>query len=149
LAVGAQVPVRATALPNGLARIASPHADFFAHAPSAITYALPATTTAVSGSFGFDPAAYAPENAGPTDGAEFVIRWRPHGRAEQVLLRRLLRPREEPADRSFASFRLTLPPHAGGEIEFIIRAGPADNNASDWTLWRDLTFEFAASDSRP
>ena len=147
LAVGNLTPVRA--VPAGMAPIRGEHADIFAHAPSSLTYALPAGVGAVSGSFGFLPGAYEDANAGPTDGAEFIIRWRPNGAPAQILLRRLLRPRQEAADRPFQPFQFALPPHAGGEIEFVIRPGPADNNASDWTVWRDFAFGSPAAAPAP
>lgn len=137
-------PVRAAGLPGGLYRqMGVPRREFFAHAPSSITYRLPATIAGVSGSFGIRPQAFAANNPGPTDGAEFIVRWRPDGGAEQVLLRRLLRPRDEPADRTEQTFQFALSPHAGGEIEFIVEAGPADNNASDWAIWTGLAFRSA------
>ena len=78
---------------------------------------------------------------GPTDGAEYIIRWRPDGGAEQVLFRQLLRPRDEPKDREIHAFRIALPPHLGGELELAITSGPYENTASDWTYWSDLLLE--------
>ncbi|MES1168680.1 MAG: hypothetical protein ABUL61_05880, partial [Oleiharenicola lentus] len=116
--------------------------EYFAHAPSALVYQVPAGATALRGGFGLKPGAYATENKGPTDGAEFTIRWRPAGGNDRVLFHRLLRPREEAADRGVQSFRVELPANArGGELELVIHPGPADNPASDWTFWTDLTLE--------
>jgi len=117
-------------------------AEYFAHAPSQLTYRLPAGTRALRGGFGIRAAAYAADNPAPTDGAEFVIRWRA-GTAERVLLRRLLRPREEAADRGVQSFRVEFPSDPAGEIQLCIEPGPADNAASDWTYWSDLLLETA------
>ena len=53
----------------------------------------------------------------------------------------LLRPRDEPADRTVHPFRVALPPHRGGELELVIGPGPYENTASDWTYWSDLLLE--------
>jgi len=115
--------------------------EYFVHAPSSLVYELPSLATALRGGFGIWPGAYAEENQGPTDGAEFVVRWRPAGGGERVLFRRLLQPRESSADRGLQSFRVELPPYQGGELELAISAGPNDNSASDWTFWTDLVLE--------
>jgi hypothetical protein len=115
--------------------------EYFAHAPSRLVYRIPAGAGVLRGGFGIEPTAYAPENKYPTDGAEFVIRWRPAAGGERVLLQRLLRPREEPADRGVQSFRVQLPPGGGGELELAISTGPLGNPASDWTFWTDLLLE--------
>jgi hypothetical protein len=117
------------------------HLEYFLHAPSSLVYRLPANAAYVRGGIGMRPGSYAPENRGPTDGAEFIIRWRPDGGEEQVLFRRLLRPRDEPADRTVHPFRVALPPHRGGELELVIGPGPYENTASDWTYWSDLLLE--------
>jgi len=134
-------PVRASAPHGANAALAAGRLEYFTHAPSVLVYRVPAGVDALRGGFEIKPAAYAPENKGPTDGAEFIIRWRPAGGGEQVLLRRLLRPREEPADRGVQSFRVGLAPAAGGELELVTGPGPADNPASDWTFWTDLLLE--------
>ena len=134
-------PLRASA-PNGVnLSMTDGRQELFAHAPSSLVYRIPAGTGALRGGFGIRAGAYAPDNKGPTDGAEFIIRWRPAGGPERVLLRRLLRPREQPADRPVQSFRVEWEPGTGGELELAIGPGPADNNASDWTFWTDLLLE--------
>ena len=139
----AVTPVRASAPHGANLSMVDGRLEYFAHAPSSIIYRLPAGTgSTLRGGYGIRPAAYAPENKAPTDGAEFIIRWRPAGGGEQVMLRRLLRPREESADRGVQSFRLELPSSAGGgELELAISAGPTGNPASDWTFWTDLILE--------
>ena len=111
------------------------------HAPASLVYRIPAGGGVLRGGYGFRPAAYAPDNQASTDGAEFIIRWRPATGGEQILLRQLMRPRDVPADRSLQSFRLVLPSDSGGELELAIGAGPTDNPASDWTFWTDLLLE--------
>ena len=136
-------PVRARA-PHGVNRaMVDGRLEYFAHAPSSIVYRLPSGGGALRGGYGIKPAAYAPENTTPTDGAEFIIRWHPAAGGDQVLLRRLLRPLEEPADRGRQSFQVELPAGPGGELEIIITAGPAEVATSDWTYWSDLVLETA------
>lgn len=137
----ALVPVRASALHGANLSMVDGRLEYFAHAPSTMVYRIPAGAGVLRGGFGIKPAAYAPENKGSTDGAEFLIHWRPAGGGEQVLLRRLLRPREEPADRGVQSFRVELAAGIGGELELAINTGPADNPASDWSFWTDLLLE--------
>ncbi|RXK55280.1 hypothetical protein ESB00_05115 [Oleiharenicola lentus] len=137
------VPVRASARHGADVTMVDRHLEFFAHAPSTITYRVPANAAFLRGGFGIRPGAYAPENKGPTDGAEFLVRWRPDGGKEEILFRHLLRPRDEPADRRVHGFRVALPPHQGGELELVITAGPYENTASDWTYWSDLLLEYS------
>jgi len=116
--------------------------QLFLHAPSDITYRLSAGSSALHGGFGIRPPAYASDNAGPTDGAEFVVRWQPDAQDSIVLFRRLLRPLENQDDRGEQAFHVTVPgPHQGGLLILEINPGPADNNASDWTYWSNLTLE--------
>lgn len=116
---------------------------FFAHAPSSLVYALPAGARAIAGGFGFREGAHAADNRFPTDGAEFRIDLVGGDGRRRTLLRRLLRPTTEAADRGSHAFRADLPPdRAGGErLEFTISAGPAGNPASDWTFWTALRLE--------
>lgn len=134
-------PIRASAPHGANLTTVGGRREYFAHAPSSIVYRLPAKVAALSGGFGIRPDAYGPQNRGPTDGAEFIIRWRPDGGTEQVFLRRLLRPQEVQADRGIQSFQISLPPHQGGELELMIGTGPYENSASDWTFWSDLVLE--------
>ena len=135
------VPQRGRA-PHGAAfAMTEGRAEYFAHAPSELSYRVPAGTGALRGGFGIRPGAYAPENAGATDGAEFIVRWvHPDGTAE-TLLRRLLQPRQSPSDRGIQSFRVELPSRTDGELVLQILPGPHDNPASDWTFWCDLALE--------
>ncbi len=114
--------------------------EYFAHAPSTIAYPLAAGTSSVTGRIGFRPGAYASDNKSPTDGAEFSIDLvRPDG-VRHNLFRRLLRPRENEAERGPQPFAATVPPDARGRLEFVISPGPHDSSASDWTYWADLVF---------
>ncbi len=131
-------PVRLSAPYGAAAREEAGHLVFFAHAPSNITYGLPADAARLGGRFGFRPGAYAADNPGRTDGAEFVITWISPAGQRTLLLRRLLRPVEEPGDRGEQAFDVTLPRGAGARLELVVNNGPADNAASDWTYWSDL-----------
>lgn len=137
----ALVPLRASAPHGAGASMVDGRLQLFAHAPSSIVYRVPAGASSLRGGFGIFPGAYAPDNKGPTDGAEFVIRWRPDGGKETVLFRRLLKPREEAADRPVQSFEVSLPAHRGGELELVTSPGPVDDAASDWTFWTGLLLE--------
>lgn len=136
-------PIRASAPHGANLSMVDGRLEYFAHAPSSIVYRLPAGGGALRGGYGIRPAAYAPENLAPTDGAEFIIRWRPAHGTEQILLHRLLRPREVTAERGVQSFRVELPAGSGGELELIITTGPNENATSDWTYWSDLLLEAA------
>lgn len=116
---------------------------FFVHAPSSLVYALPAGARAIAGGFGFREGAHAADNRFPTDGAEFRIELVDGDGRRRTLLRRLLRPTTEAADRGKHAFRADLPPdRVGGErLEFTISAGPAGNPTSDWTFWTALRLE--------
>lgn len=141
--IGQAVPPAQASAPHGAGfSMVEGRSEYFAHAPSQLAYRLPAGAHALRGGFGLRAAAYAATNAAPTDGAEFIIRWRA-GADERVLLRRLLRPREVEADRGVQSFRLEFPATTGGELILSIEPGPADNASSDWTFWSDLFLETA------
>jgi hypothetical protein len=118
------------------------HLVFFAHAPSSLSYPLPARVTRVRGHFGFRPGAFAADNRTPTDGAEFSVVGVDAGGERRLLFRRLLEPTTRPEDRPMQSFAADLPPAAaGGHLEFVISPGPVGNNACDWTYWADLAVE--------
>lgn len=114
----------------------------FAHAPSTVTYPLPADAKHFSGRFGFRAGAYAPENAGRTDGAEFIVRTVDGAGRRRELFRQWLRPFENPADRDNPAFAVSLPAWSPGAVlELEITPGPSGNNASDWTYWSDLNLK--------
>lgn len=112
---------------------------FAVHAPSSLSYPVPAGINRIRGAFGFRPGAYAPDLPMPTDGAEFAIVWIAPSGERRDLLRRLLRPASEPADRGEHAFDLHLPAgHAGGTLELSVSEGPAGNASHDWTYWSEL-----------
>jgi hypothetical protein len=115
--------------------------EYYVHAPATLVYRTEGGATSLRGNFGFYDGAYVATNASPTDGAEFIVRWRAADGREETIFQRLLKPRENPADRGLQSFTTTLPADIPGELEFVITPGPAGNSASDWTYWRDLQLE--------
>jgi hypothetical protein len=120
------------------------HRVFFAHARSVLSYPLIKGAIRVRGAFGIRPAAYAPENATPTDGAEFFVEWVTPAEERRILFHRLLQPRDHLDDRPLQFFAVELPAGAtGGRLEFVITPGPSENNACDWTYWADLQVETA------
>jgi hypothetical protein len=114
---------------------------FFAHAPSRLRYPLPSGVKSIRGGMGFRPGAYAPDNAHPTDGAEFRVVWLPASGSARLLFHQLLRPGQNAADRGVVPFAVELPSGADGQVEFVIDPGPTGSPASDWTYWADLALE--------
>ena len=93
------------------------------------------------GGFGIRPAAYASENPTPTDGAEFIIRWRSATGMEKILLQQTLQPFTVKDDRKIVSFHVALPSSQAGELILQIASGPAGNPACDWTFLSDILIE--------
>ncbi|WP_438479509.1 ArnT family glycosyltransferase [Oleiharenicola lentus] len=143
--LGSSVPPVQAVAPHGAGfSMIEGRAEYFAHAPSKLVYRLPDGARALRGGFGLRAAAYAPDHASPSDGAEFIIRWRASGQPEQILLRRLLQPKNDPASRGVQAFRVELPGNAeDAELWLDIEPGPADDATSDWTFWSDLLLETA------
>jgi len=114
---------------------------YFAHAPSRLLYELPPGACVLRGGMGFRPGAFASDNRGPTDGAEFRVDLLTAAGERVNLYRRLFQPVQDPADRIIVPFRIDLPPGPQRRIELVIDPGPGGNAASDWTYWSDLTLE--------
>ena len=118
------------------------HRTFAVHAPGVIEYEVPPNTTSLRGAIGLTAGAYAPDNLHPSDGAEFIVRLRRSNGDSEILYRRTIQPHLRPDEAGDQKFRASLPLHAAGEILLLeINTGPMGNGASDWTYWRDLTFE--------
>lgn len=109
-----------------------------AHAPSRLVAPVPASATAVWGGFGIYDGAYAKPWPEGTDGAAFSITHLAANGTRTVLLERYLDPGKNAGDRGIQKFECALPP--GGEVEFLVKAGPRDNNSYDWTHWHRLEF---------
>ncbi len=136
---------------NGVRAFLNPRADFdtgervfSVHAPSLLSYTLPANARVLRGRFGIVPGAYAPENKAPTDGAEFIVRVTDATGTVHVLHQRRLDPAREPADRPPQPFRIELGKFpAPLHLELEINAGPDGVPSSDWTFWSDVVVETA------
>lgn len=131
-------PAKVRAPHGATARVEEGRLVFFAHAPSVLSYDLPANAVHVRGRFGFRAGAWAPANPGPTDGAVFSVVLVRRDGSRSELFQRVLRPVEHPADRTEQGFSLELPIGSRGTLEFDISPGPAANAASDWTYWAEL-----------
>ena len=108
-----------------------------AHAPCSLEFEVPATLHRLSGKFGLINQAY--EGPNGTDGAEFIIDWIDGAGKRTTLFRRLLRPRDIPADRGEQAFEIALP-LGPGKIDMRTTAGSSDNISFDWTYWTDVRF---------
>lgn len=109
-----------------------------AHAPSRLVAPVPALAGAVRGGFGIYDGAYAKPWPEGTDGAAFSITHLAANGTRTVLLERYLDPGQNAGDRGIQKFDCALP--AGGEVEFLVKTGPRDNNSYDWTHWYRLEF---------
>ena len=115
---------------------------FAIHAPGLLAYEVRPNTLALRGFLGLEEAAQAPDNAHPSDGAEFVIRLRRSNGTSEELLRRAIQPQLRPTEKGEQAFRVELPLVAANDILTLeINPGLAGDASSDWTYWRDLTFE--------
>lgn len=130
-------PVYGRAVWGALAREEAGRQVYFAHAPSVLAYAVSARAERLRGFFALRPEAYAASNTAPTDGAEFIVDWVEPTGVRKNLFRRLLNPREVPADRGEQPFEVRLPGRAG-RLELIVSPGPTGNAACDWTYWSEL-----------
>ena len=135
------IPLEGSAPYGASAAMEDGRMTYFAHAPSRLLYELPPEACVLRGGMGFRPGAFAPDNRGPTDGAEFRVDLLTEAGGRVNLHRRLLQPVQNPADRSIVPFHLDLPPGNRRRIELVIDPGPGGNAASDWTFWSDLTLE--------
>lgn len=107
------------------------------HAPSELTFDIPAGAREFTGAYGFVPGAYT--NGGNTDGAGFLVTWQ-IGNEEQILVERTLEPVKRLNDRGFQEFSVPLPDRPGGQVRLRIMPGNAGNFAWDWTFWTGLEF---------
>lgn len=138
---GQLIPLEGSAPYGASAAMEDGRMIYFAHAPSRLLYELPAEACVLRGGMGFRPGAFAADNRGPTDGAEFRVDLITEAGGRQNLYRRLLQPVQNPVDRSIVPFHLDLPPGKQRRIELVIDPGSGGSAASDWTFWSDLTLE--------
>ncbi len=115
---------------------------FAIHAPGLLAYELPGNVSALHGFLGLEEGAQAADNPHPSDGAEFVIRLRRSDGSTEELLRRAIQPQLRPSEKGEQAFRVVLPAGAANDVLTLeITPGLAGDASSDWTYWRDLTFE--------
>jgi hypothetical protein len=107
------------------------------HAPSQMTFEVPAGSTMVQGSFGFVASAY--QDGNRTNGALFTVYWT-DGSDRLVLHERYLDPLNRLNDRGLQHFSARLP-KGTGHVVFQIGAGEFNENAYDWTAWTDIMFK--------
>ena len=103
------------------------------HAPSEMVFAFPEGAKAVTGQFGYIPAAY--QGLARTDGAIFQILWS-NGVDNIELFRRRLDPLHLAADRGLQAFNVDITQLSGGEL--ILKVDPGINANWDWTTWAEI-----------
>lgn len=106
------------------------------HAYSAVRFPLPKLDQLqLDVGYGLPPGAHEHADAS-TDGVEFVIQLQPRDGTPIVLHRRLLDPRNNPADRGLQTVRLKLPAlNEGDGLVLVTHPGPAYSTAYDWSYW--------------
>lgn len=107
------------------------------HAPSQMTFEVPAGVTMLQGDFGFVPGAYTGE--GRTNGALFTVYWT-DGSDRVILHERFLNPVKQMNDRGLQHFSVRLP-RASGHVIMRIDPGPNGEYAYDWTGWTGIEFK--------
>lgn len=105
-----------------------------AHAPSEITVQPPTGATRLTAEFGLAGGSYTGEEP-LTDGIGVTISEIHPGNPPTILLRRLLDPAHNPADRGQQIFELTSPTTFTGQLLFQIDPGPKGSPVKDWAYW--------------
>ncbi|MEY3774810.1 MAG: hypothetical protein RLZZ129_1590 [Verrucomicrobiota bacterium] len=107
------------------------------HAPSQMTFAVPAGATMLQAHFGFVPGAYT--MGGRTNGALFTVYWT-DGADRMVLHERYLDPVPRLNDRGLQHFSARLPKGTG---HIVMRIDPGEHGeyAFDWTGWTGIEFK--------
>ncbi len=108
------------------------------HAPSEMTFDLPAHASEINGKHGFLPGAYS--NGGNTNGAEFLIVWS-NGKDTIELYRRFMDPVKESLDRGLKNFHIDLKHLSGGRVYFRVLPGPYNDHSWDWTAWTGIEIQ--------
>jgi hypothetical protein len=119
----------ANAVPESITPAFRPHHSVrFLHPPSEVAWRLAGDERAFSFHFGIDPEAY---ERGTTNGVEFILEIRGPSGGTQPVFKRLLRPREQAADRGDQEARCTLPVFAAGS-RLVLRTGAGEYNDAAW-----------------
>lgn len=122
-----------TPLPWGRTTLRNDEA-ILVHAPSSIRFDVGAGTHSVSGFYGLTDNAWTGEH-GISDGVEFAATYVAADGTEQDLFRRLLTPRETPADRSAHDFIYRFTTAAPTSVYLRTNSGPAASGAADFACW--------------
>ncbi|HRI80888.1 MAG TPA: hypothetical protein PLF88_00475 [Opitutaceae bacterium] len=107
------------------------------HAPSQMTFEVPAGATMLQGDFGFVTGAYT--MGGRTNGAIFTVYWT-DGAERIVLHERHLNPVANLNDRGLQHFSSKLP-KGTGHVTMRIDPGEHGEYAFDWTGWTGIEFK--------
>lgn len=107
------------------------------HAPSEMTFDVPAGATELNGGYGFIPGAYS--NGGRTNGAQFIVYWS-NGGEPVILHERYLDPLKMMNDRGLQKFSVKLP-KSTGRVFLRVNPGPYNEFAFDWTGWTGIEFK--------
>ncbi|MEO6876766.1 MAG: hypothetical protein ABI222_18295 [Opitutaceae bacterium] len=113
------------------------HIVLNAHAPSELSFVVPAGATRVDAVVGLPEGAYV--NPSPTDGVDVIIFQRVADSGLRVLFQRNLDPLNRPADRGPQKITFDLDKSISGPLIFGIYPGPANNVTSDWSYWQSIT----------
>lgn len=107
--------------------------QLLAHAPTELTFPLPAGASRMTAEYGLLDSSYTEGNK--TDGIELVVSHRPPGGTEQTLYSRLLDPGRRETDRGPQILDLPLPAGMTGQIIVRILPGPNGNMSFDWSYF--------------
>ncbi|MEZ5414542.1 MAG: hypothetical protein R3F03_09540 [Opitutaceae bacterium] len=108
------------------------------HAPSELTFDVPAGATTITGMHGFIPGAYTGD--GHSNGADFRIVWS-DGTQSIDLYHKFLDPGKEASDRGLIPFKVSLGKLERGRLYFRIGPGPFNDHSWDWTAWTKIKIE--------
>lgn len=107
------------------------------HAPSEMTFEVPAGARELRGAFGFLPGAYL--EGGNTNGAKFQI-YSQDQSEPVILLDRFMTPKTTMDDRGLQPFRVRIP-EGTHRLYLRVTAGPYGDFAYDWTAWTAIEFQ--------
>jgi hypothetical protein len=113
---------------------------FMLNAPGQLEFSLESGDRTLTFSGGFMPGAYTGE--GHSDGAAFIAELVGLDGTKQLIISRMLNPKDASTDRGIQRFKADLPPRAAGSV-LVVRTdpGPANDHSWDWTYLTDLHIE--------
>lgn len=107
------------------------------HAPSEMTFEVPAGAKELRGAFGFLPGAYL--DGGNTNGAQFQI-YSQDQDEPVILLDRFMTPKTTMSDRGLQPFKVQIP-EGTRRLYLRVTSGPYSDFAYDWTAWTAIEFQ--------